>query len=80
LFAGRRSVQPTDGVFPVVTGVAAEFVEHEFLGLARALAIALINHAKIFPFPLLANVTLSQITLELGYIVDVSTALPSVTF
>jgi hypothetical protein len=80
LFAGRRPVQATNSVFPVVPGIAAEFVEHKFLGLARALVIALINHAKILPFRLASQRNPPQTTLELGYILDVSTAPPPVTF
>ena len=79
-FTRRRSVQTTNGVFAVVPGIAAEFIEHKFLGWACALVIALIDHPKVFPLRLASQRNPPQTTLELGYILDVSTAPPPVTF
>jgi hypothetical protein len=42
--------------------------------------IALIDHPKVFPLRLASQRNPPQTTLELGYILDVSTTLPTVTF
>ena len=46
---GCRSVQQTDGVFPVITRVATKFVQDHLLLLELCSTVTRVNHLEIFP-------------------------------
>src|SRR2546430_2256866 len=80
LFSRRRSIQQTNRIFPVVSGVQAKFVQHHLLGFASSFTVTLVDSSEIFPLRLVPQSTLLKIVFESGYILCVSTAPPPVTF